>query len=172
MRLVCQQTSGDFHHVLILEQASSESLNDITYEDTTTDGSVIADPEITVINSVPFRLRVYNASLVPGVRMEEEIAEELNRTEEEAIEELLSREASRDMNGRSMDYTGEGFNLWGQINFDSTAPYHFTKGVTISMDDYAGCMETNHGATSYSGDGLYGCMEPVLVPEMVEEEGG
>ena len=74
---------GDFHHVLILEQASSESLNDATYEHTTTDGSVIADPDITVINSVPFRLRVYNASLVPGVRTEEEIAEELNRTEEE-----------------------------------------------------------------------------------------
>ena len=83
MRLVCQQTSGDFHHVLILEQASSESLNDITYEDITTDGSVIADPDITVINSVPFRLRVYNASLAPGVRTEEEIVEELNRTEEE-----------------------------------------------------------------------------------------
>ena len=88
-----------FNFVLILEQISSKTINTETAFSDTLDGSILIDPDNKMsTDEVAFRLRVYNASLVRK-----------GKTEEEIIEDLLSREADMDVNQQRMDYMGRGF---------------------------------------------------------------
>lgn len=161
VRLVCQKLIPNVSfrdRVLILEQTSTEALDEILSIHTT-DGTALIDPETIVTNSAPFRLRVYNASLASGDGAEEDI-----------IEALLSSEAGRDMNGRLMDYTGEGFNQLGWFAFKSTAPYSFLKTVDIDLEDYTGSMSTNLGGSQMGGTGSMNAGNPCSSPSWLERK--
>ncbi len=148
--------------VVILEQTSSTvlNINGASYDKKIIDGSVVIALDNFWTGNAPFRMRIYRTSLVSDEKKEEQI-----------IEELLRKEADPDSQGRPMDYTGR-VSWWpgNKIAFESTAPYNFLKEMSISLKDKEGVVRTEFGKISLSGDEFYVCKDPVLVPEMIEEQ--
>ena len=176
VRLVCHQylSDGDerrlFGHVIVLEQLSSKTVNTETAFSDTIDGSVLIDPDDTLPTDVAaFRLRVYEAQLLPRrMANERSVIDRLSRmTGSQAVRDLLARNADLDAYGERMDYPGVGFQSSNQLIFQYRSPDYF-KEVVISMKDLTGFMSSDLGASRMVEDGLYICGRPVLVPERAE----
>ena len=165
VRLVCQN-----YYVLILEQLSSKSVDTETALSDTTDGTVLIDPGHSrrFTDNAAFRLRVYEAPLVSteeGTREGKQgFRDQLTQlTGSQAVRDLLARAADFDGSYKRMDYTGIGFRSGKTLIFKHEGD--FLKGVEISMEDFTGFMDTNHGASNPEEDGPYRCGKPALLPE-------
>ena len=155
VRFVCQGYSvsdGElFNKVVIVEQTSLKEVDSSEI----VDGSVMIDSKGEYYTGdTEARMRIYN-----GVSL---VSDE--KTKEEIINELLKKQASRDIEGTLMDFTGIGGRLTSTFGFDSITPYEF-KGFILDLKDLTyGRIITNNGAARMHEDGRYRCEEPVLMP--------
>ena len=88
--------------------------------------------------------------------------------DEDFIASLRGREASEDVRGRRMDYTGTGNRVGSRFIFRSTWSQNSEKNFIIFLKSSMGLVNTGRGLPDSPEDGPYLCRGPILFSDPSE----